>query len=364
METETALVRRSPPRPAAIRCGDRLDVMLFRSAPHERVRRFTQFLWKSLWKTWRVTALLRTIWNDLAVCTTAGRTRTLATRGAFETQGLYSLAMKIVVADDLPLFRARTASRRRRLDDRCPQRTIARRAGCRSGGRRCAPRSKRDEGRCRAARGRAATEGDRPRRRRRRQRRCRRRQRARHSRGQRAGREQHQRRRARLRADAGAGALRPGRRSRDEGGRWEKRASSATSFAARRSASSGSDASVRRWRSGRGRSACTWWRTIRSSRPKSRAASAPELLTLDELCAAADYLTLHVPSTAETRHLFNDERFARCKPGLHLVNTARGELIDEAALRRAIEAGIVRAPGWMCSSGSRRPIGRWRSFPR
>ena len=66
-----------------------------------------------------------------------------------------------------------------------------------------------------------------------------------------------------------------------------------------------------------------------------------ELMTLDEMCAAADYVTLHLPSTAETRHVFNDERFARCKPGIRLINTARGELIDEAALRRAIERGIV-----------------------
>src|SRR6185436_4991923 len=49
----------------------------------------------------------------------------------------------------------------------------------------------------------------------------------------------------------------------------------------------------------------------------------------------------HLPSTAETRHLFNDARFAKCKPGLRIINTARGELIDEAALRRAIEAGII-----------------------
>ena len=55
------------------------------------------------------------------------------------------------------------------------------------------------------------------------------------------------------------------------------------------------------------------------------------LMSLDDLCAAADYLTLHLPSTAETRHLFNDERFARCKPGIRLINTARGELIDEDA---------------------------------
>ncbi len=68
-----------------------------------------------------------------------------------------------------------------------------------------------------------------------------------------------------------------------------------------------------------------------------------ELVTLDEVCAAADFLTLHVPATVETKHLFNDARFARVKPGLRIINTARGELIDEAALKRAIESGIVAA---------------------
>ena len=59
-----------------------------------------------------------------------------------------------------------------------------------------------------------------------------------------------------------------------------------------------------------------------------------ELMSIDDVCATADYITLHVPSTPETRHLFNDARFSRCKPGMRLINTARGELIDEAALRR------------------------------
>lgn len=70
-----------------------------------------------------------------------------------------------------------------------------------------------------------------------------------------------------------------------------------------------------------------------------------ELLSLDDLCAEADYLTLHLPSTAETKHLFDSARFARCKPGIRIVNTARGELIDEDALRRAIEDGIVAGAG-------------------
>jgi D-3-phosphoglycerate dehydrogenase len=68
-----------------------------------------------------------------------------------------------------------------------------------------------------------------------------------------------------------------------------------------------------------------------------------ELLPLDDVCAAADYLTLHLPSTPETKHLFNSARFARCKRGIRLVNTARGELVDEAALRAALDEGLVGA---------------------
>src|SRR5262249_39010697 len=68
-----------------------------------------------------------------------------------------------------------------------------------------------------------------------------------------------------------------------------------------------------------------------------------ELMSLDAMCGAADYITLHLPSTPETRHLFNDALFSRCKPGMRLVNTARGELIDEAALARAIASGRVSA---------------------
>ena len=68
-----------------------------------------------------------------------------------------------------------------------------------------------------------------------------------------------------------------------------------------------------------------------------------DLMSLDEMCSSADYLTLHLPSTPETKHLFDDDRFAACKPGIRIINTARGELIDEGALRRAIEKGIVAA---------------------
>ena len=66
-----------------------------------------------------------------------------------------------------------------------------------------------------------------------------------------------------------------------------------------------------------------------------------ELVSLDELCARADFLSLHMPSTPQTRHTFDAARLARCRKGLRLINTARGDLIDEAALVAAIESGHI-----------------------
>jgi D-3-phosphoglycerate dehydrogenase len=65
------------------------------------------------------------------------------------------------------------------------------------------------------------------------------------------------------------------------------------------------------------------------------------LLSLDAVCDTADYISLHIPATTDTRHLFGKARFARCKKGIRIVNTARGELIDEAALADAITSGQV-----------------------
>jgi D-3-phosphoglycerate dehydrogenase len=70
-----------------------------------------------------------------------------------------------------------------------------------------------------------------------------------------------------------------------------------------------------------------------------------ELASLDELCSRADYITLHIPATPETRQLFDAGRFAACKPGVRIINTARGELIDEAALADAIRRGHVAGAG-------------------
>ena len=69
-----------------------------------------------------------------------------------------------------------------------------------------------------------------------------------------------------------------------------------------------------------------------------------ELVELDELCARADFITLHVPSAGD-RPLFDAPRLARCKPTARIINTARGTLIDEAALADAITRGAIAGAG-------------------
>ncbi len=60
---------------------------------------------------------------------------------------------------------------------------------------------------------------------------------------------------------------------------------------------------------------------------------------LNTLLESSDYITCHVPVTPETVHMFNAERLARMKPTAYLVNTSRGEIIDEKALYQALAAG-------------------------
>jgi D-3-phosphoglycerate dehydrogenase len=69
------------------------------------------------------------------------------------------------------------------------------------------------------------------------------------------------------------------------------------------------------------------------------------LVSLDELLREADALSVHCPLTPETTHLLGWEQFRKIKPGVVLVNTARGPIIDEAALVQAIKDNIVRAAG-------------------
>jgi D-3-phosphoglycerate dehydrogenase len=66
-----------------------------------------------------------------------------------------------------------------------------------------------------------------------------------------------------------------------------------------------------------------------------------ELVSLDDLFARSDFLSLHMPSTPTTKNIVNAERLKKAKKGIRIINTARGDLIDESALADAIESGHV-----------------------
>jgi D-3-phosphoglycerate dehydrogenase len=66
-----------------------------------------------------------------------------------------------------------------------------------------------------------------------------------------------------------------------------------------------------------------------------------EKVTLDELLARADFITLHTPLTDSTRNILSAEALAKTKPGVRIINCARGGLIDEVALKAALDSGQV-----------------------
>ncbi|HZG09640.1 MAG TPA: phosphoglycerate dehydrogenase [Allosphingosinicella sp.] len=66
-----------------------------------------------------------------------------------------------------------------------------------------------------------------------------------------------------------------------------------------------------------------------------------EKVALEDLLARADFITLHTPLTDQTRHILSRDNLAKTKPGVRIVNCARGGLIDEAALKEALDSGQV-----------------------
>ncbi len=76
--------------------------------------------------------------------------------------------------------------------------------------------------------------------------------------------------------------------------------------------------------------------------PASEAAAlGVELVSLDDLLRRADYVSVHCPLTAETRHLIGTAQLAQMKPSAYLINMARGPVVDQAALHAALLAGVI-----------------------
>ena len=75
--------------------------------------------------------------------------------------------------------------------------------------------------------------------------------------------------------------------------------------------------------------------------PEAAAKLRVELASLDDIYARADFITVHTPLTKETYGLVNTTAFAKMKKGVRIINCARGGIIDESALSKAIKDGIV-----------------------
>ncbi|MDP2953350.1 MAG: C-terminal binding protein, partial [Chloroflexota bacterium] len=79
----------------------------------------------------------------------------------------------------------------------------------------------------------------------------------------------------------------------------------------------------------------------RSPVGKDAQTAGVERVSLERLLAESDYVSLHCNLTRENRHLIGREQFGRMKPAAYLINTARGALVDEAALCEALTQGLI-----------------------
>jgi len=89
-------------------------------------------------------------------------------------------------------------------------------------------------------------------------------------------------------------------------------------------------------------------KVIYFNRSKVLVPSIPEAVaveTIDALMVEADVVSLHVPGDAANHHLIGAKQLAMMKPSAHLVNTARGDVVDEAALISALESGAIAGAG-------------------
>ena len=78
---------------------------------------------------------------------------------------------------------------------------------------------------------------------------------------------------------------------------------------------------------------------------ETQAMGARQLATIEDVLAHSDFVSLHCPGGAENRHLINAERLAAMKRGAFLINTARGDVVDQKALISALDRGTIAGAG-------------------
>lgn len=100
-------------------------------------------------------------------------------------------------------------------------------------------------------------------------------------------------------------------------------------------------------------------RAVRRSAAPSPLAGVSVVASPHALAGAADHLVVAASATAETLHLVDDALLAAVKPGVHLVNVARGALIDQDALRRALDDGRVARASLDTVTPEPLPAGHW-----
>jgi D-3-phosphoglycerate dehydrogenase / 2-oxoglutarate reductase len=92
------------------------------------------------------------------------------------------------------------------------------------------------------------------------------------------------------------------------------------------------------------RAAAIGMRVVGANR-SGRPVAGVELMPLERLLEESDYVSIQAPLTPETRHLINRDTLGRMKPTAYLINTARGGLVDHAALAEALAAGRLAGAG-------------------
>ncbi len=104
---------------------------------------------------------------------------------------------------------------------------------------------------------------------------------------------------------------------------------------------------------------------LRRTRKPSEVEGVEVVTRLEDLLSEADHVVLAAPATPDTHHLLDADAFARMKPGVHLVNVARGDLVDQEALRAALDADHVACASLDVCEPEPLPAGHWLySHPR